>query len=193
MNSVIEGLKCVCGCYGLFASEKESQIFARDDYLIHNFVMSGLLVISNIDSCGISNDGICLCLTCRKSLLLGNRPKFGILNGLFCTNYQSYLPTLVDLSMAKEITIARMHPVISILKLRPSKTFNPAAYSDIKMHVVFLPQNLALLLTLLPSLILAMYNVICIVWVGQERLTNINLQHFILVRKQTLLNMLSIL
>lgn len=158
MNSVTEGLKCVCGCYELFALEKESQIFAKDDCFIHNSVISGLLVISNIDSCGISNDDIRLCLIYRKSLLLGNRPKFEIFNGLLCTDCQSYLLTLVDLSMAKKTAIACMHPVVSILKLRPSKTFNPATYSDIKRHVVFLPQNTALLLTLLPSPTLPLYD-----------------------------------
>ncbi len=72
MDSVIEGLKCVYGCCGLFVSEKESQIYAIDNCLIRNSITSGLLTLSHIDCCVISDNDICLCLTCSRSLLLGN-------------------------------------------------------------------------------------------------------------------------
>lgn len=41
MNSVIEDLKYVCGCYGLFALEKKSQIFTINDCLIYNSIILG--------------------------------------------------------------------------------------------------------------------------------------------------------
>ena len=63
IDSIIEGLRYISGCCGLFALEKESQIFAIDDYLIDNSITLELLTISNIDSCGISDNGICFCLT----------------------------------------------------------------------------------------------------------------------------------
>ncbi len=166
MDSVIEGLKCVCGCCGLFVSEKESQIYSINDGLICNAITSGLLTLSHVDSCAISDDDICLCLTCSRSLSLGNRPKFGILNGLPYVDCQSYPPTLADLSMAEEAAIAHAHPVVSILKLRPSGAFNPASYSRIKGYAVLLPQNLAPLLTLLLSQTLTLHDVIRIVWAG---------------------------
>ncbi len=191
MDSVIERLKCVCECCGLFVSEKESQIYAIDDCLIRNSITLGLLILSHIDCCAISNNDIHLCLICSRSLSLGNRPKFGILNGLPRMDCQSYPPALADLSMAEEATIACAHPVVSILKLRPSRAFNPAAYSHIKGHIVLLPQNSAPLLTLLPSPTLALHDVIRIVWTGQGRSTDLDLQHFILVRKQTLLDALT--
>ena len=163
MDSVIEGLKCICECFGLFALEKKSQIFAMDDCFIHNFVTSGLLVISNIDSYSISNNGICFYLICRKSLLLRNRPNFGILNGLPCADCQFYLPALVDLSIAKEAAIAHAYPVVFISKLRPCGIFKLAAYFDIIKYAVFLLENPAPLLTFLPSPTLVLHNVICIV------------------------------
>ena len=166
IDSIIEGLQCVCRYCGLFDLKKKSQIFVIDDCLIHNFVISGLLVISNIHSCGISNDSICLCLICRKLLSLGNRPKFGILNGLPCTDCQSYLPALVDLSMAEKAAIACAHLFVSILKLCSSEIFNLAAYSGIKGHAVLFPQNLAPLLTLLHSLTLALHNILYNLWAG---------------------------
>ncbi len=76
---------------------------------------------------------------------------------------QSYPPALADLSMAEEAAIARAHPIVSILKLRPSGAFNPVAYSCKKGHAVLLPQNPAPWLTLLPFLTLVLYNIIHIV------------------------------
>ncbi len=72
MDSVIEGLKCVCGCCGLYVSEKESQIYSIDDGLICNSITSGLLTLSHIDSCAISDDDIRLYLICSRSFSLRN-------------------------------------------------------------------------------------------------------------------------
>lgn len=93
--------------------------------------------------------------------------------------------------MAEEAAIARAHPVVSILKLRPSGAFNPAAYSCIKGHAVLLPQNPTPLLTLLPSPTLALHDIIRIVWAAQGCPADLDLQNFILMRKQTLLNSLT--
>lgn len=191
IDSVIEDLKCICGYCGLFTLEKKSHILAMDDYLIHNSVMSELLVTSNINSCGNFEGGIYLCFTCKKLLLLGNQPKFGILNGLPCIDCQSYPFVLADLFIPEKAFIAHIDPVVSILKLRPSGILNPAAYPSIKRHAVFLPQNPSLLLTFLPSPTLVLYDVIYIVWAGWGHFTNLDLRHFILVRKQTLLNTLT--
>lgn len=72
MNSIIKGLKCFGGCCGLFVLEKKSQIFAINDFFTRNFVISKLLVISNIDSYDISHNGIYLCLIYKKLLLVKN-------------------------------------------------------------------------------------------------------------------------
>ena len=89
MNSVIEGLKCVYGYCYLFVLEKKSQIYAKDDCLIRNSIILGLLTFSHTDYCAISDNNICLCLTCNRSFLLGNRSKFGIFNGLSCVDCHS--------------------------------------------------------------------------------------------------------
>ncbi len=191
MDSVIEGLKCVYRYCGLFVSKKESQIYAIDDCLIRNSIRSGLLILSYIDCCAISDNDICLYLTCSRLLLLENRPKFGIFNSLPHMDCQLYPLALADLSMAEEAAIACAYPVVSILKLRPFGVFNPAAYSYIKGHIVLLPQNPASLLTLFPSQTLALYDVIRLVRAGQGCPTDLDLQYFILVRKQTLLNALT--
>lgn len=118
MDSVIEGLKYVCRCCRLFVSEKKSQIYAINDCLICNSIMSKPLTLFYIDSYTIFDNNICLCLTCSRSFLLENQPKFGIFNGLSYVNFQSYSPTLADLSIVKEVGIARTYPIVSIFKLR---------------------------------------------------------------------------
>ena len=183
MDSIIENLKYICRYYGLFTLGKKSQIFAIDDCLMHISITSRLLVTFNIDSCGIFKDGIYHCFIYRKLVLLGNRLKFGILNGLPHVDCQSYPPVLADHSMAKEAIIVCAHPVISILKLRPSETFNPIVYSGIKEHIVLFPQNSSSLLILLLFPILALHDIIRIVWAGRRRFTNLGLEHFIQVGK----------
>lgn len=105
MDSVIESLKCVCECCGLFVLEKETKIYAIENCLICNSITLRLLTFSHIDSYAIFNDNICLCLICDKSLLFGNRPKFGILHGLPCVDCQSYLFAPADPSIAKKLLL----------------------------------------------------------------------------------------
>lgn len=40
MDSIIERLKWVCECYSLFISKKKSQIYAINNYLIRNSIIS---------------------------------------------------------------------------------------------------------------------------------------------------------
>lgn len=126
--------------------------------------MSGLLIIFNIDSCGIFDNGICFCLICEKLLLLRNQPKFGIFNSFFHVDYQSYLLVLADFSIVEEAAIICVYPILFILKLKLFEIFNPAAYSGIKGYAVLFSHNPALLLIFFPSPTLALHDIICIVW-----------------------------
>ncbi len=138
INSVIEGLKWVCGCCSLFISKKESQIYAIDNYLIRNSITLRLLTFSHINYYAISDNNICFCLICSRLLLLENKPKFGIFNGFPRVDYQLYPLALANFFVVEEVAIACAHPVVFILKLRPSRDFNPTIYSCIKEHIVFL-------------------------------------------------------
>lgn len=164
IDSIIEGLKYICRCYWLLVSNKKSQIYAIDDCLLCNSTMLIQLTFFYIDYYAISNDNICLYLRCSRWLLFGNQPKFEIFNGFSYVDCQSYLLALADLSITQKATIICIYLVMHIPKLRFSEAFNLAVYSCIKRYAVFLLHNLASLLTILLSLILALYNVICIVW-----------------------------
>ncbi len=93
--------------------------------------------------------------------------------------------------MAKEAAIDRAHPVTSILKLRPNRGFNPAAYHAIKRHILLLLQNVFTLLSLLPSPEIVLYDLMRIVWCGEGRPTDYNLRHFVQVRRQKILDTLT--
>ncbi len=93
--------------------------------------------------------------------------------------------------MAEEAAIAHAHPVTSILKLRPNRGFNPAAYHAIKGHVILLPQNPSLLLSLLPSPEIGLHDLIRVVWYGKRRPTDYDLRHFVQVRRQEILDALT--
>lgn len=175
MDSIIEGLKCICRCCKLFISVQELQLFVRNDFFIYNAIISVLLVISNVDSYSIFTNSTHLCTICYRSLLCKNRSKFGTLNSFACIECQSYPFILADLSMAKEVTITCACPVVSILKLRLSGAFNLTIYTCIKGHAILFPQNLVFLLNLLSSPTLALYDVIRIVQVSQECPTNFDL------------------
>lgn len=163
----MEGLKCVCGCYGLLVLAPRSELFPKDDPLITNSIISGLIIISYLDCCDISSNNIWLYSIYSTLFLYTNQPKFGIFNGFACMDCQSYSLVLVDLSITEKAAIMRIYLVVSILKLRLSGIFNPAAYNCIKKHTVFLLQNLSLLFNLFFSPLVALYNMICIVWIGR--------------------------
>lgn len=115
MNSVIGDLKCVCGCCGVFVSEKESQIYAIDHCLIRDSITLGLLIMSHIDRCAIFDDNIRLCSTCSSLLLLGNRPKFGISNGLLAWIVNPILLRwLISLWLKKPLSLARIRLCLSL-------------------------------------------------------------------------------
>ncbi len=75
---------------------------------------------------------------------------------------------LEGLTSAEEAVIARVHLVITILKLRPNNTFNPGSYKGIRGHSVLLPQNPGPLLDLLPSETTLVDEVVRVAWGGKS-------------------------
>lgn len=62
-----------------------------------------------------------------------------------------YPGILKDLTSVEEVIIARAHPVISIMKLRPCRISSSVCYQRIWSHVVVPLQNPGPLLEILPS------------------------------------------
>lgn len=138
MKSIIEVIKYVYECYGLFILEKESQIYTIDNCVIRNFMILGLLTLSHFDNYAISDNDICFYLICNRYFLLGNQPHFRIFNDFPYIDCQSYPLMLADLPITKQVFIACIHLFVSIFKLKLSETCNLIAYSCIKGHMVLL-------------------------------------------------------
>ncbi len=152
------------------------------------YLSSGLIVLSDLDSYGIVDKKLRFCKQCITSFQNSRCPKYSSTNKLLRASCQLYPPGLDGLSMAEEVAIARAHSVISILKLRSNRGFNPAAYYAIEGHVVLLPQNSSPLLSLLPSPEITLHNLIRVVWCRKRRPIDYNLIYFVQVRRQKILD-----
>ena len=104
-----------------------------------------------------------------------------------CQNYSSVLE---NLSIAEEAIIARAHFIVTILKLRPNNRFNPGSYREIRGHTVILSQNSGPLLTLLLFNSAILEDVIRIVWLRSTSFQCKDLQKFVFVRKQQIIEVL---
>ncbi len=95
-----------------------------------------------------------------------------------------------DLTLVEEAVIAHAHPVISILKLRPAGSSLSTSYQRVCDYAVVLPQNLGLLLTLLPSSSLILHDVIQVIWAGKQPHTNVDISPFVYVKRSKILDAL---
>ena len=92
---------------------------------------------------------------------------------------------LEGLTLVEKALIARAHPVISILKLRPASGSKPTAtYQRIRDHAVVLSQNPGLLLNILPSSTFQPHQVIKIMWASDTPHTTSQLQHHLQMRRE---------
>jgi hypothetical protein len=86
--------------------------------------------VVQLDNCSIADGSYQFCKSCFSSLS-GNRiPKFSVLNAVNVTMFQDYPAELEDLTLMEEYTIARSHPIGTILKLKPNGVRNPTAFVD---------------------------------------------------------------
>ena len=106
---------------------------------------------------------------------------------LYCQYYPSFLE---DLTSIEEAVIAKAHPVVTILKLRPNNSFNPGIYRDVCGHFVFLSQNTKPLFILLPSEITFVDDVVQVMWVGKMLLQPKQLSGFMSIRKHCVIGAL---
>ena len=189
-NDATMHLNHVCGSCSRFTHPSELKIIPKDNPVVATASATGCLSLDQFDSCGCLSQSYTFCKECWKRITEGKPPKYSISNGmpqLCCQNYPS---ALENLSIAEEAVIARAHPVVTILKLRPNNRFNPGAYRGIRGHAVLLPQNPGPLLTLLPSDSAALGDVVRIVWLGSTSLQRKDLQKFVSVRKHRIIEVL---
>ena len=101
------------------------------------------------------------------------------------TTYAQFPLELEGLTLVEEALIAWVHPVISILKLRPTGgSKSTATYQRIRGHAVVLLQNPGLLLNILQSSTFQPHQVIKVVWASDTLHTTSQLQHHLQVRRE---------
>lgn len=105
-------------------------------------------------------------------------------------NYYSYFEILQDLTLVKKSVIACIHHNILIIKLRSSGTNISISYLRICDHAIVLSQELGLLLNLLLSNNIQLYDIIRFVWLGKHPHTNNNLQYFGKIKKAKIFQVL---
>lgn len=94
-------------------ADKNSDIFAAA-------IQSGIVVESHLDRCGTTPEGVVFCYLCFSAILADKPPKLGHVNLVKITCCHEFPAVLDDLTLVEEAVIARAHPAISILKLRPA-------------------------------------------------------------------------
>ena len=182
-----ELLDYVCCSCARFTSFQDIYQISKDDQKIDTAVTSNILSLENLDVCGCSSTAYNFCRNCWTALEKSQVPKFGFKNGMPTVACQLYPSPLLDLTPAEETVIAKAHPIIKILKLRPNGKATSASYNGIRGHAIVFPQNPGPLLTLLPSDTVCVEDNIRVVWLGLSKPRSEDLARFILVRKTRIL------
>jgi len=182
------GVETSCASCGEFMAKVESKLIPVDDDRLRSMKSSEGVV--QLDNCSIMDGAYQFCKTCFNALNGGRIPKFSALNAVNVTMCQHYPAELENLTLAEQFTIARGHPIGTILKLKPNGVRNPTAYNGIRGHIVTIPQNPGPLLDILPSPDLQFHDHIRVVWTGKTEPTVDDLKPFVEVRKEKVIRAL---
>lgn len=190
VDKVVADTKDVYSCCGLFIPAGTSHSVNRLDPILQQGLQLFAFIYSSLDCCGQDNTNLLFCKPCLCRTKELKPPKFGATNIVNVCTCQDYPGFLKDLTLVEEAVIACAHPVISIIKLRPSSTSLSASYHRICGHAVVLPQNPGPLLDLLPSNTLQLHDIIRVVWAGKRPHTLADIRSFGRIRKARVLSAL---
>ena len=129
-----------------------------------------------------SGSNVCLCSTCRSSIVLAKRPAESLAN--FRWVELGPMPNeLKDLTWIEELLIARAHVVGRVVRLQAR---NQASYFGIKG----LPQDTTLLLDVLPMTPASLPDMVRVVWTGKSAPDQDRLRSQLTVRRDVVYNAL---
>lgn len=112
---------------------------------------TNILCCYDLDICDCCARTLNFCHDYWTHISESKEPKFSISNKMLQLYCQYYSRPLEGLTSAEKVVIAKAHPVITILKLKPNNNFNPGLYRSICRPSMLLLQNPGSLLNLLPS------------------------------------------
>ncbi len=172
LAEVASDLEYVYISCGLFILVAEVTRLHRADLIFQKGISSNAFSEEGLDTCGQNGNHLYFCQSCVNDIQKSKPPQFGCINGVNTYTCHSYPESLKDLTLVEEAVIARAHPIISIIMLRPSGASVSASYSRIRGHAVVLPQQPGLFLNLLPSNDIQLHDIIRVVWLGKRPLND---------------------
>lgn len=177
----------ICASCGLTTPLESTSFLHKTDSLFQRCIDRQIFSEATLDNCGQRDNNFSFCQKCFNSISSFKPAKFEAFNFINTTFCQLYPSALDDLTLVEEAVIARAHPVISILKLRPAGVGPAVTYQRVRGHVVVLPQNPGLLLSILPSRSLILHDVVRIAWASKQTHTAADIQPFVKVRQERVL------
>ena len=190
VNRVVADTKDVYSFCGLFITSETSQFVHQGDPFFMLGINSHAFTSLSLDQCGYVRGSFLFCKSCFRYIKDLKFPKFGATNIINVCACQDYPDVFKEITLVEEAVIARAHPIISILKLRPSGASLLASYQRIRGHAVILPQNPGPLLDMLLSNAFLLHEIIRVVWAGKRPYTAADILAFRRVRKEKVLNAL---
>ncbi len=187
---VASDLEHVCTSCGLFIPVAEVTRLHCADLIFQKGISFNAFSEEGLDICGQNGNHFYFCQSCVNDIQKSKPPRFGYINGINTYTCHSYPESLKDLTLVEEAVITRAHPIISIIKLRPSGASVSASYSRIRGHAVVLSQQSGPLLNLLPSNDIQLHDIIRVVWLGKRPPNDNNLRYFGRIRKAKVLEAL---
>ena len=160
IKNAVKYIDHICCCCSQFVDPLKLESIYDNNAILMAIFETDILHYCNFNICDCYSEFFIFCYNCWTYISGGKKPKFNISNKMaqFCCQY--YPTLLEDLTSAEEAVIARIYPVVTILKLKPNNSFNPGTYKGVYGYSVILPQNPGSLLTILPSEIIFIDDVV---------------------------------
>ncbi len=182
IENAIKHMNHVCCCCSRFVDPLELENIPDNDEVLMAAFKTHIVYHYDLDVCGCCSGSFNFCHNCWTCVSRGREPKFNICNKMPKLYCQYYPALLEDLTFAEEAVIARAHPVVTILILRPKNSFNKGIDGGVCGHSVLLPQNPGPLLTLLPSETTSVDDLVRVVWAGKTSPQPEQLNGFVSIR-----------
>ncbi len=139
INNVILDINNVCACCGLFIPFEINTLLTKVHLEFVSAIKAAIIVNDDLDYYKRTDNSSYFYNTCYGMIVEKQIPKFGSTNCINVLPYQKYPDVLSNLTFVKKAFIACAHPIISVIKLKPSGTSLTTSYHQIQGHVVVLP------------------------------------------------------
>ena len=190
IQNVIIDINFVCVSCDLFINNQQSHQLSMIDEIYQNCVRLNLFDKTELNCCETTTSIYSFCTLCFDNFSKSRISKFESINQVNSIACQNFFDALKNLTLIKEIVIAKVHFFISILKLRFNDITAVTFYQRIRDHAVILSQNSDFLLDILSSRNLMLHDVIRIVWASKRSYTESDIRSFTRVRKDNVLKAL---